>query len=238
MKTIIHKADSRGSANHGWLKVNHTFSFAGYYNAERIQFGALRVLNDDTIAPEMGFETHPHDNMEIITIPLKGDLKHKDSMGNEGVISEGEIQVMSAGSGIQHSEFNANNDKEINLLQIWVYPNKKNVDPRYDQISIKKLEKENDFFQIASPNESDEGTWIHQEAWFNLGYLTAGTNKEYFFKDINNGVYLFVIEGKLKLGDIELAKRDGVGISETSKFNLDILENSRILIMEVPMKTN
>ncbi|MGM0505467.1 MAG: pirin family protein, partial [Bacteroidota bacterium] len=157
MKTILHKAQSRGHANHGWLNTYHTFSFAGYYDPERIHFGALRVLNDDTIAGGEGFGTHPHDNMEIITIPLYGDLKHKDSMGNEGIIKSGDVQVMSAGTGIQHSEFNANSDKEVKLLQIWIFSNKKNVDPRYDQISLKALEKENELFQILSPNKNDQG---------------------------------------------------------------------------------
>lgn len=236
MKINLHKADTRGSANHGWLKVNHTFSFAGYYNPERIQFGALRVLNDDIIAPGKGFDTHPHDNMEIITIPLKGDLRHKDSMGNEGVISEGEIQVMSAGSGIQHSEYNANQDKEINLLQIWVFPNRKNVNPRYDQVSIKELEKENELFQIVSPDKNSAGAWVHQDTWFHLGNLKANSSINYQLKGKNHGVYLFVIEGNIKIGEIELKKRDGIGISDINKIDIELLEDSKVLLMEVPMK--
>lgn len=233
MKTIYHSADSRGHANHGWLNANHSFSFANYYNPERIQFGSLRVLNDDTIAPGEGFGTHPHDNMEIITIPLSGDLEHKDSMGNAGVIRNGEIQVMSAGTGIQHSEFNHNKDKELKLLQIWVFPNKRNVEPRYDQISLPK--KENELVQIVSPNKDDDGAWIHQEAWFHLGNIKQGWNGEYQMKGNNHGVYAFVINGKIKIGDQELNKRDALGISETKSFNIAVSEDSTLLLMEVPM---
>ena len=169
MKTIYHSAETRGNANHGWLKANHSFSFAQYYDPERMNFGALRVLNDDTIAPGKGFGTHPHDNMEIITIPLKGDLEHKDSMGNVGVINEGEIQVMSAGTGVYHSEYNKNKDKPINLLQLWVIPKTRNVKPRYDQKSLREYKKTNAFYQILSPNQDDGGMWIHQDAWFHMG---------------------------------------------------------------------
>ena len=168
-KIIIHKADSRGEANHGWLHSFHSFSFAGYYNPEKIHFGALRVLNDDTVAGGMGFGTHPHDNMEIISIPLEGDLEHKDSMGNVAVIKKGDIQVMSAGTGIQHSEKNKNSNQAVKFLQIWVFPNKKNVTPRYDQISLNLNDRHNKLQQILSPNANDEGVWIHQDAWFHLG---------------------------------------------------------------------
>lgn len=238
MKTILHKADSRGHANHGWLKTYHTFSFASYYNPERIHFGALRVLNDDTIAAGEGFGTHPHDNMEIITIPLFGGLEHKDSMGNAGIIKSGDLQVMSAGTGIQHSEFNANVDKDVKLLQIWVFPNEKNVKPRYDQIPINDLEKENDLFQILSPDKNDEGVWIHQDAWFHMGNLKSGWKGEYKFKGKNHGVYIFVIEGTIKVEDIQLNKRDGLGVSEIKNINISANNNSKILIMEVPMQIN
>lgn len=238
MKTILHKADSRGHANHGWLKTYHTFSFASYYNPERIHFGALRVLNDDTIAAGEGFGTHPHDNMEIITIPLFGDLEHKDSMGNAGIIKSGDLQVMSAGKGIQHSEFNANTDKEVKLLQIWVFTNKKDVEPRYDQISINDIAKENELFQILSPDKNDQGVWIHQDAWFYMGNLKSGWKGEYKLKGANHGVYIFVIEGTIKVEDVQLKKRDGLGISEINNFNISANDNSKILIMEVPMHIN
>jgi len=235
MKTIFHSEDSRGSANHGWLKAKHSFSFANYYNPERVNFGVLRVLNDDTIDAGQGFATHPHDNMEIITIPLSGDLEHKDSMGNSGIIRAGEIQVMSAGTGIQHSEFNANKNEDLKLLQIWVFPNKQNVEPRYDQISLKDLEKDNELFQIVSPNKNDNGVWIHQDAWFHMGNLKKSENQEYKLKSENNGEYVFLIDGKVKIGTHILNKRDALGISETKDFKIDVLEDSQILLMEVPM---
>jgi len=238
MKTILHTADSRGQADHGWLKVNHTFSFANYYDPERIRFGTLRVLNDDTIGPGEGFGTHPHDNMEIITIPLYGDLEHKDSMGNSGIITQGEIQVMSAGTGIEHSEFNANSDKEVKVLQIWIYPNQQNVKPRYDQLSFKDLEKENELFQIVSPNPDDEGSWIHQKAWFHMGNLKTGWSGKYNFKGNNHGVYVFVIEGNVSIENQDLQKRDGLGVYETNSINLEVKSDAHILIMEIPMDLN
>jgi len=235
MKTILHKSDTRGYANHGWLETYHSFSFADYYDRERIHFGALRVLNDDIVAGGQGFGMHPHDNMEIITIPLEGELEHKDSMGNSGVISNGEIQVMSAGKGILHSEFNKNSGRDVKLLQIWVFPNKQNVEPRYDQISIKDFEIENDFFQIVSPDKSDQGSWIHQDAWFHLANLKAGVQKEYTLKGRNHGVYIFVIDGDIIVEGQELNKRDGMGIYETDKITVSSKSNSRVLLMEVPM---
>jgi hypothetical protein len=238
MKFILHKANTRGHANHGWLNAHHSFSFANYYDPEKVNFGVLRVLNDDTIAAGEGFGTHPHDNMEIITIPLSGDLEHKDSMGNSGLIKNGEIQVMSAGSGIQHSEFNANSEKELKLLQIWVFPNKKNVEPRYDQISLKDIEKENELFQILSPNKDDQGVWIHQDAWFYMGNLKSAWHGEYKLKSNNNGVYIFLVEGKAEIEGQELNKRDAIGISETKSIAIEIKEDSKILFMEVPMKLN
>jgi len=169
MNTVIHRADTRGLADHGWLHSRHTFSFANYHNPERMHFGVLRVLNDDQVQAGRGFGTHPHDNMEIISIPLEGDLEHKDSMGNIAVIKEGDVQVLSAGTGITHSEYNKNKDKNVKFLQIWVFPNKKNVIPRYDQISIRDIEKENEFYQVLSPNKNDQGVWVNQDAWFHLG---------------------------------------------------------------------
>lgn len=235
MKTTLHKAETRGHADHGWLVTNHTFSFAGYYNPDRVHFGALRVLNDDWIDGGQGFGMHPHDNMEIITIPLTGDVEHKDSMGNKGIITSGEIQVMSAGTGIFHSEYNPNKDQPTQLLQIWVFPNKKNVTPRYDQISLADIAKTNELYQILSPNSDDEGVWIHQQAWFHLGHFTDNWNGSYTLKGKNSGVYLFVIEGKATVENIELNTRDAVGLSEVSEVKIQAEPNTRILLMEVPM---
>lgn len=235
MKTIFHQANTRGHADHGWLNSYHSFSFANYYNPERIHFGALRVLNDDTIMAGKGFGTHPHDNMEIISIPLSGDLEHKDSMGNEAVIREGDVQVMSAGTGIFHSEYNRNKDKEGKFLQIWIFPDRKNVAPRYDQISLSDLEKENQFYQILSPNPDDEGVWIYQQAWFHMGKFTAKKSLSYQLKNKTNGVYLFVLEGKTKVDGQELEQRDGLGISETSAIPFEVEDGTRLLLMEVPM---
>src|SRR5689334_1975528 len=195
MKKVLHKANTRGHADHGWLNAYHSFSFAGYYEPSRVHFGALRVLNDDTVAGGMGFGTHPHDNMEIITIPLSGQLEHKDSMGNTGVISKGEVQVMSAGTGIQHSEKNRNSKEEVKLLQIWVFPDEKNVTPRYDQRVFDLAGSKNKLLNIVSPMGDKEGLNIHQHAWFHLGKLDKDTNTTYELKDRNNGVYAFVIDG-------------------------------------------
>ena len=236
MKTVYHKADTRGFANHGWLKSHHIFSFANYYNPERMSFGVLRVLNDDQVASGMGFGTHPHRDMEIISIPLEGDLEHKDSMGTTAVIRNGEIQVMSAGTGVQHSEYNRNKDGLVKFLQIWVIPNKMNVTPRYDQISIKENEKINDFQQILSPNPYDEGVWIHQNAWFNLAKFEKGNAKEYRIHDAKNGVYVFVLKGSAKIDEQTLGTRDGFGIWETESSTLEALEDSEVLLMEVPMQ--
>ncbi|HRI29522.1 MAG TPA: pirin family protein, partial [Chitinophagales bacterium] len=232
----LHKADTRGHANHGWLNSYHTFSFANYYNPERMHFGVLRVLNDDTVAPAMGFNTHPHDNMEIISIPLDGDLQHKDSMGNVQVIKKGDIQVMSAGSGITHSEFNKNRDKQVKFLQIWVFPNKKNVTPRYDQMSLNPNDRKNKLQQILSPSPNDEGVWIHQNAWFHLGNFEKGKEAAYKVKAAANGVYAFVINGSFTLNGQTLQTRDGLGLWNTPEINLTALTNdAEILLMDVPM---
>ena len=236
MKTILHKAATRGHANHGWLNSYHTFSFAGYYDPARVHFGALRVLNDDTVAAGMGFGTHPHDNMEIISIPLSGDLKHRDSMGNEAIIKQGDIQVMSAGTGISHSEMNANRDREVKFLQIWVFPNQKNVQPRYDQISMDESKMKNNFLQVLSPDKNDEGVWIHQHAWFSIGIIDKDTSINYQLKDKNNGVYAFVLEGTVSINNEALEKRDGLGITETEGFTVTATDNAKVLLMEVPMK--
>lgn len=233
--TVLHKADTRGHANHGWLNARHTFSFANYYNPERMHFGVLRVLNDDTIAGGMGFGTHPHDNMEIITIPLEGGVHHKDSMGNSGVISNTEIQVMSAGTGVQHSEFNSNKDTELKLLQIWLFPNKGNVTPRYDQIK-RDTTTRNEFVQILSPSADDAGVWIHQDAWFNTAKMDEGKELTYnVHKPKTNGVYAFVIDGDVTINGQSLNRRDGFGIWDVSELKIKADSNAEILLMEVPM---
>lgn len=233
--TILHLSDSRGDANHGWLHSKHTFSFASYHNPERMHFGVLRVLNDDIVAPGMGFGTHPHDNMEIISIPLEGDLEHKDSMGNLAVIKEGDVQVMSAGTGITHSEYNKNKDKPVKFLQIWVFPNKKNVTPRYDQISIRDIERQNEFYQVLSPNPDDQGVWIHQDAWFHLGKFDKDATTQYQLKRKGNGMYFFVLDGEVEVAGQRLGKRDGFGIWNTEAVSMKALSLSRVLLMEVPM---
>ena len=235
MQTIFHRGDSRGHANHGWLNSYHTFSFANYQNNERTNFGVLRVLNDDTVTQGMGFGTHPHRDMEIISIPLEGDLEHKDSMGTTAVIKKGEIQVMSAGTGVMHSEYNKNKEEAVKFLQIWVFPREVGVEPRYDQKDIKSEEKINDFQQILSPNKDDDGVWIHQDAWFNLANFTKGNSKNYNLNINGNGVYAFVLKGSAKIGDQILNERDGFGIWDTEKIKLIAKTNSEFLIMEVPM---
>ncbi|WP_394350959.1 pirin family protein [Poritiphilus flavus] len=234
--TVLHKAETRGKANHGWLNSHHTFSFANYYNPDRMNFGVLRVLNDDVVAAGRGFGTHPHNNMEIISIPLEGDLEHKDSMGTSAVIKQGDIQVMSAGTGILHSEYNANQDKEVKFLQIWVVPNKEGVEPRYDQISLNLGDRKNKLQQILSPNSEDEGVWIHQNAWFNMTFLEAGKSLNYQLKDAeNNGVYAFVINGELTLNGQKLSKRDGFGLWDLEELEITADSDTELLLMEVPM---
>ncbi|MGZ3919787.1 MAG: pirin family protein [Bacteroidia bacterium] len=234
-KTILHKADTRGHADHGWLNSYHTFSFAGYYDPQRMHFGVLRVLNDDTVSAGMGFGTHPHDNMEIISIPLEGDLEHKDSMGTVATIKHGDIQVMSAGTGVQHSEYNKNKDKPVKFLQIWVFPNKRNVAPRYDQITLKLEERHNKFQQVLSPSPDDDGVWIHQDAWFHMGNFDKDVSAEYELKKKDNGVYIFVLSGDVTVNEQRLGSRDGYGIWETEKINFKADTDCEILLMEVPM---
>jgi redox-sensitive bicupin YhaK (pirin superfamily) len=236
MNTVLHKANTRGHANHGWLDSHHTFSFANYYNPDRMHFGVLRVLNDDRVAAGEGFGTHPHDNMEIISIPLEGDLQHKDSMGNVAIIKEGDVQVMSAGTGIFHSEYNKNDDREVKFLQIWLFPREKNVQPRYGQISIRDIEQKNKFYQILSPNKNDQGVWIHQDAWFSLGNFEKGKTDTYKINKSGNGVYAFILEGEAEVGGQLLEKRDGFGIWETDKIDFNATSDARVLLMEVPMK--
>ncbi|KGE89101.1 MAG: pirin family protein [Phaeodactylibacter xiamenensis] len=238
MKTVIHRANTRGHANHGWLDSHHTFSFAGYYNPDRMNFGVLRVLNDDVVSQGRGFGTHPHDNMEIISIPLEGDLEHKDSMGNTTVIRQGDVQVMSAGTGIYHSEYNKNADQPVKFLQIWVFPNKKDVTPRYDQITLDPHRLHNQLSQVLSPNPEDDGVWVHQNAWFHMGTLEAGFETTYKLKDTANGVYAFVIKGDVTLNGQALHQRDGMGVWETDQLTLTADSDARVLLMEVPMQLN
>ena len=236
MNKVYHSAETRGYADHGWLNANHSFSFASYYDPNRMNFGALRVLNDDTISPGKGFGKHPHDNMEIITIPLEGDLEHKDSLGNIGAINEGEIQVMSAGSGIYHSEYNKNSDKFINLLQLWIIPKKQDVKPRYDQRSVRGLKKKNSFYQVLSPYPEDEGMWIHQDAWIHLGDFEEVTSIDYILKKRGNGVYIFAIEGIFSVANETLRNRDALGVWNTNKISFEAQSKSQVLLIEVPME--
>ncbi len=235
--TILHKAETRGDADHGWLHSRHTFSFADYYDPERVHFGVLRVLNDDTVEAGMGFGTHPHDNMEIISIPLEGDLEHKDSMGNVSVIKHGDVQVMSAGSGITHSEYNRSKEKPVKFLQIWVFPNRRNVNPRYDQITLNIADRHNKLQQILSPDPEDEGVWIYQNAWFHLGGFDKGVSADYNFKANGNGVYVFVLSGDITVNKQKLSARDGFGIWDTDKISVKADSDSEFLLMEVPMNS-
>jgi redox-sensitive bicupin YhaK (pirin superfamily) len=235
MKTVLHKAATRGHASHGWLDSWHTFSFASYYDPERMHFGALRVLNDDTVAPGMGFGRHPHDNMEIISIPLSGDLEHQDSMGTKQVIRQGDVQIMSAGTGIAHSEKNASTTAPVKFLQIWVFPNQKNVTPRYDQKTFTDADKHNKLITVVSPMGDSDGIHIHQDAWFSLGNLERGTEVVYNLKQDSNGMYFFLLEGEVVINDIVLNRRDGLGITETETFNIKADSDAQLLAMEIPM---
>lgn len=236
MEKIVHRAHDRGHADHGWLNAHHSFSFANYYHPEKNNFGLLRVLNDDVIAPGRGFGNHPHDNMEIVTIPLRGSLKHTDSMGNSEVIKVGEVQSMSAGKGIFHSEFNASANEEINLLQIWVFPKLQNIEPRYEQLIFEKEDRKNKFQTLVSPNNKvDGGMWINQDAWFSLSDLEEGNELTYKVKLDTNGVYLFLIEGEIEVADELLVKRDAIGVYDADNLVVKANKNSTILVIEVPM---
>ncbi|MBC7523764.1 MAG: pirin family protein [Flavobacterium sp.] len=233
--SIIHRSNTRGHANHGWLNAYHSFSFASWHNPERVQFGVLRVLNDDTVAAGMGFGTHPHDNMEIITIPLEGDLAHQDSMGNTETIHTGDVQIMSAGTGVQHSEFNPNDDKQTKLFQIWLFPKIRNVVPRYQQITLDKTLQKNNFAQILSPNLEDEGVWIYQDAWFYMSDFEKDFSKKLALKKAGNGFYIMNIEGEIEVNAEKLETRDAIGIWDTAEIEIKANSNSKFLIMEIPM---
>ncbi|MBK6701190.1 MAG: pirin family protein [Saprospiraceae bacterium] len=235
LQYTLHKAETRGDANHGWLHSKHTFSFANYYDPNRMHFGVLRVLNDDTVSAGMGFGTHSHNNMEIISIPLEGDLEHKDSMGNTTVIRKGDIQIMSAGTGIQHSEYNKNKDAEVKFLQIWIIPNKKNVTPRYDQITLNPIDRKNQLQQIISPNPDDAGIWIHQNAWFYLADFDTDFSLSYSIKSKENGLYIFILNGQIQIIDLTLHSRDGLGIWDTDRIEIKVTANTSFLLMDLPM---
>ncbi len=236
MEIVLHRANTRGHADHGWLKSFHTFSFGSYFNAERIQFGALRVLNDDYVAGGQGFGMHPHNDMEIISIPLEGTLVHQDSMGNRGTIRPNEIQVMSAGTGVHHSEFNGSSDHAVRFLQIWVLPDEQQVTPRYDQITLDPEDRKNKFQQVVSPNPDDEGTWIHQQAWFHLADLKEGITADYTLKDSTNGIYVFVLEGSVGIGGEVLERRDAIGITGITAASFQAETATSLLVIEVPME--
>ncbi|MCS7005334.1 MAG: pirin family protein [Cytophagales bacterium] len=235
MNTILHKSSTRGvSQGISWLKSYYSFSFANYYNPERIHFGMLRVLNDDIIAPGAGFGMHPHENMEIISIPLSGELKHQDNLGNQAIITKGDVQVMSAGKGIFHSELNPHPHREGQFLQIWIFPKERNIAPRYAYKTFSASDFENRWNTIVAPN-NPKALWINQEAWLQIGKFSANTFPFYQFNRSENGVYLFVIDGKIKLNDIELSTRDALGIWQTNQFSFQTLSDAEILLIEVPM---
>lgn len=235
METVLHRADTRGHANHGWLNSHHSFSFANYYNPERMNFGMLRVLNDDVVAGGMGFGTHPHQNMEIISIPLEGDLQHMDNMGNSTVIKQGDVQIMSAGTGVSHSEYNKNLAEDVKFLQIWIIPREQNVAPRYDQISVADISKKNQLNQIVSPYPGQPGVWIHQDAWFFMGDFDAQKAFRYDLKKQGNGIYLFVLEGNAMVDGTALSRRDALGAWNTETVDISVSPESKILVIEVPM---
>lgn len=235
MKKIIHKAATRGTADYGWLKANYSFSFANHYDPNRVQFGALRVLNDDRIAGGMGFGMHPHDNMEIVTIPLKGVVKHRDSMGNQGEIKAGEIQIMSAGKGITHSEYNGSESEELNLFQIWVFPKLRNIEPHYDQKAFSLNDREGKFQLLVSPGKEKETLWINQDAWFSMGKFKAGEQVTYQLKKEGNGAYLMVVDGEIEVDGEKLGRRDALGLYETGEITITVKADTELLLIDVPM---
>jgi len=235
-KKVIDKADTRGHANHGWLDSHHTFSFARYHNPQRMGFGLLRVINDDVVAPGMGFGAHAHDNMEIISIPLSGALEHQDSTGNKKVIYTNDVQIMSAGSGLKHSEYNHSKTEKVNFLQIWVLPKEENITPRYEQKTFNPEDRQNQLQTVVSPEKDGENIWINQDAWFSLGSLKSGFSEAYKMHKPGNGVYAFVLEGDVEIDGEKLSKRDGIGISETDTVSIKATSDAEILLMEVPMQ--
>jgi quercetin 2,3-dioxygenase len=235
MNTILYPANERGTVHYDWLQAKHSFSFGQWHNPEKIHFGALRVLNDDIIMGGTGFPNHPHDNMEIITIPLQGALQHKDSTGGEGIINKNDVQIMSAGSGVEHSEFNASQTDEVNLLQLWIFAKEKNIMPRYDQKTFDPKLRNNEWQIIVSKEKSEDTLWINQDATLALSNLTANSKISYNCKEINSGVYLFIINGSIMVEDSTLNKRDAIGIYATNSFDIKAIEDAEILLIEVPM---
>ena len=235
MKTTLIRSNERGHANHGWLDARHTFSFAHFYNPEQMHFGLLRVFNDDIVAPGMGFGTHPHDNMEIVTIPLQGDLQHRDSMGNTSIIRHSEVQIMSAGSGITHSEFNPNKDQLTNLLQIWVFPKERNIKPQYGQAQFLAEGRKNKLQTVVSPTKEDVSLWVNQDVWFSLANLDASFSLPYTIKNPGNGLWIFVIKGEVKVGDLYLNTRDSLGLSDVHSTTIEALQDSELVLIDVPM---
>jgi redox-sensitive bicupin YhaK (pirin superfamily) len=238
MQTVFHPASERGHADFGWLDSHHSFSFGEWYNSEKIHFGALRVLNDDIVQGGGGFGTHPHNNMEIVSIPLNGALAHKDSTGTDGIIKTGDVQIMSAGSGIRHSEYNASSTDPVNFLQVWVFPKETNIQPRYDQKTFDWKSKQNDWKIVVSPNDADGGVWINQDARFALASIEEGKEISFSPAFKGNGVYVFVIDGDVQVGDTKLNKRDAVGVSETDTVTIKAGKASQVLAIEVPMQVN
>ncbi|MCH2081287.1 MAG: pirin family protein [Saprospiraceae bacterium] len=234
MKKVVHKSDTRGHANHGWLESFHSFSFANYYNPNKMNFGLLRVLNDDSVAAGRGFGAHPHDNMEIISIPLEGDLEHQDNMGNKTVIKLNDVQIMSAGTGVVHSEYNHSRKDAVKFLQIWVFPKEKNIKPRYAQKTFEPADRENKLQLVVSP-EHEEAIWINQDAYFSLGKFEAGKTVSYEIHKNGNGAYIFVLDGKVEVDGEVFDKRDAVGVWDTDKVNIKAAENTNFLVIDVPM---
>ena len=235
MNEIIHRNASRGLADHGWLQSRHTFSFADYDNPQRVNFGLLRVINDDVVKPSMGFDTHPHANMEIVSIPLAGALRHQDSMGNSYVIRTGEVQVMSAGSGLTHSEYNNSDHDDVKFLQIWVFPKRQDIPPRYGQKRFDAAGRENRFQVLVSPEDSDKTIWINQDAWFSLADIQSGTRIRYQKHLAENGVYFFVIEGRVEIDGVSIERRDGMGLVDDRNHLLAATQDAQVLAIEVPM---
>jgi len=235
MKKIVHKAKTRGYFDYGWLKTNHTFSFSSYYNPDRVRFGLLRVLNDDIVAPGQGFGTHTHNDMEIVSIPLKGALAHKDNEGNEEVIIPNEVQVMSAGTGIKHSEYNHSPNDEVSFLQLWIFPDKKGYEPRYDQKSFDTEERKNQLLKIVSPDKNNGNLWLNQDAHLSMSDIDKNKTVNYKLNTKENGVYVFLIDGEISVGEEALHSRDGIGIWEIDDISLTANENSQVLLIEVPM---
>ncbi len=235
MKKVIHKADTRGYADHGWLKTNHTFSFGQYYEPERTNFGVLRVLNDDLVEAGYGFGTHPHENMEIVSVVLEGELAHKDSEGNEEVIRPGEIQVMSAGTGVRHSEYNHSKTEHVSFLQIWIVPDKNGHEPRYAQKAFESADRKNKVQTVISPNKENGGLWLNQKAWFSLADLDGGESVSYSLKQSGNGMYLFLLEGDVEFGGETLSNRDGIGVWEFDSIEIEAKSDTKLLLIEIPM---